>query len=432
MKNKLPFLLFLSVVLVVGCGDDSSSNVSEEPISSSSEMDPRYSSSTKSESSSSTEEETSLTDEEDLSDEDSFSDETTPTDETSLIDEFTASSSSTSEKKYRAAVLEDLEKNMELKLFDVTIYLSTGSKQGIFALRIPDELWLMTYADFANGELIFNEKNTGVQFAETDAAKEIVNKLKKGFKLSFFVDTNGIILYSVDDSKESNEAVKASVSVSNGTVSKAENIKNKIYTCEDGDTTRIFTFFDNSYILEDLVSEKVVYGIGGRYDIQRSKLLMLPTYYPRPVNSMYVYTVTNDNKIKLTDGETTATMNCTVEDVDYEYWNPKNIVGEWVELKDGIEWNFSIKSDGTFELKAFEGEKIIEAKSGVWETYGYYLMMRNNACIHPDKCTKSIYGVLQLGTLDNKTGKISGFSFIHSDTDEPKIPISFNAPEYID
>ena len=50
-----------------------------------------------------------------------------------------SSSSVVTPEGSRAAKLEDLEKNMELKLFDKTVSLSTGSKQGIVALRIPDE-----------------------------------------------------------------------------------------------------------------------------------------------------------------------------------------------------------------------------------------------------------------------------------------------------
>lgn len=87
---------------------------------------------------------------------------------------------------------------MELKLFDITVYLSTGSKKGLMALRIPNELWAVTYTDFANGVVSFEEDNTGVQYAETDAAKKIVDKLKDGFTLSFaFDELDGKILYSL-------------------------------------------------------------------------------------------------------------------------------------------------------------------------------------------------------------------------------------------
>jgi hypothetical protein len=43
-----------------------------------------------------------------------------------------------------------------------------------------------------------------------------------------------------------------------------------------------------------------------------------------------------------------------------------------------------------------------------------------------------MYGQLQTGTVDRETGKISGFSFAHHDKDTPRIPTSFEAPEYDD
>ena len=100
-------------------------------------------------------------------------------------------------KGTRTAKLADLEKNMELKLFDQTVYLSTGSKQGFVALRIPDELWVVTYTDFANGIVSFNDDNTGKQYSETDATKKILGKLKDGFDISFIVDEDGTVKYAV-------------------------------------------------------------------------------------------------------------------------------------------------------------------------------------------------------------------------------------------
>ena len=331
-----------------------------------------------------------------------------------------------------AAKLADLEKNYELKIFDQTVYLSTGSKQGLIALRIPDELWLVTYTDFANGEVKFVDGNVGKQYAETDGVKKILEQLKAkdGFTLSFIVDKDDVVKYAVNGSKEYSEAVKTSVAVAKGKVSKAADIKNKIYECTDGDTTRTFTFFDNSYIVENAASGKVAYWIGGHYDIQRSTLLMRPAYYNKPVYSMYAYSVGSDNSISSSNGETTTTMNCKVEASEYEYEKASDFVGEWQAKKDGIDWEFTLKADGTYELAGFEGTKNVESKSGVWEIYGYHLMMHNKGCLHPDKCTSSIHGQLQTGPIDKATNKISGFSFIHSDPDTPKIPTSFDAPQY--
>ena len=141
---------------------------------------------------------------------------------------------------------------------------------------------------------------------------------------------------------------------------------------------------------------------------------------------MFTYSVGTDNAITAYNGES---MNCTVEEVEYEYENAEDFVGNWVAKKEVLDWNFSLKADGTFELSAVEGDKKVESKDGAWEIYGYYLMLRNEHCLQSDKCTKSIHGQLQTGPIDRETGKISGFSFIHFDTDTPKIPTSFDAPE---
>ncbi len=217
-----------------------------------------------------------------------------------------------------AAKLTDLQKNHELKLFDQTVYLSTGSKQGVLALRIPDELWVATYTDFADGVVSFEAGNSGVQYRETDAANKIVEKVNKGFKMSFVVkeadnaDEDDTILYSVDGGDYS-EAIKASVAVQKSKVSKAEAIQNKIYECSDGDSTKIFKFLDSSYAYETSVDNNVVNKHEGHYDIQRSTLLMLPLREEDASLSMFIYSVGTDSTITSQAGES---MDCTVKDIE--------------------------------------------------------------------------------------------------------------------
>ena len=212
----------------------------------------------------------------------------------------------------RIAKLEDMLKNMELKLFDQTVYLSTGRKQGLMAFRIPDELWVVTYTDFADGVVSIEKGNSGVQYSETDAAKKIVEKVKEGFKMSFVVDAEDRILYSVDGSDYS-EAFKASVAVQKGKVSKADSIQNKIYECADGDSTKIFKFLDSSYTYETSVEGNVVNKHEGHYDIQRSTLLMLPLREEDASLSMFIYSVGTDSTITSQAGES---MDCTIKDVE--------------------------------------------------------------------------------------------------------------------
>lgn len=333
----------------------------------------------------------------------------------------------------RAAKLEDLQKYYELKLFDQTVYLSTGSKQGVLALRIPDELWVVTYTDFAGGVVSFKKDKAGLQYSETDAVKKIIGKMEAGFKISFVVkeadnaDEDDKILYSVDGGDYS-EAIKASVAVPKGKVSKAEAIQKKIYECADGDSTRTFKFFDSSYIYETSVDGQVVNWNAGRYDIQRNTLLMIPLYYVGSSRTMFTYSVGTDNKITAYNGER---MDCTVDEVEYEYENAKDFVGEWVKTQDGVDWTFTLNADGTSKLEAFEGSKRVELRSGTWEVYGCYMVMDYNTLLNPGSTT-SMYGQLQTGPIDRETGKISGFSFIHHDKDTPRIPTSFEAPEYDD
>ncbi len=452
-KKKLLALLVSSAFLFAACGDEdsptspkntdpekelSSSSVEEDDCeddecdeisSSSSKKSNAKSSSSKKGDNNKDDESSSSTDDDDSSS--SSSKGKNGKSSSSSTEEEPESSSSSKDagdsKKARAAKLTDLEKNVELKLFDQTVYLSTGSKQGLVALRIPDELWVVTYTDFENGQVQFADNNVGAQYSNTDAAKKIMDGLKDGIVLSFIVDKDGVVKYAVNDSKEYSEAVKASVAVLKGKVSKAEDIKDKIYKCTDGDTTRTFTFFDNSYIVENGVGDKVAYWIGGHYDIQRSTLLMRPVYYNKSVYSMFTYSVGTDNTIAPSDGKA---MNCNVEASDYAYEKASDFVGEWQASNNGIDWEFSLKADGTFELAAFEGNKNVESKTGVWEVYGYHMMMRNTGCLHRETCTSSIHGQLQTGPIDKATNKISGFSFIHSDPDTPKIPTSFDAPQY--
>ncbi len=351
----------------------------------------------------------------------------TSTDDTSTDDTATDDTSTDEEAGLRAAALDDLPKNMELKLFDQTVYLSTGSKQGLFALRIPDELWIITYSDFAGGELLFKEGSVGKQNVDTDAAKMIVGHLTEGIKLSFKVDKEDKLRYAVNGAHDYSEAFKASVAVQKGKVSKADVLKNKIYTCAAGEETQVFTFFDDAYIFENFADEKVTFWQAGHYDIQRSTLLMLPAYFGASADSMYTYAVGEDDSI--TAGG--VKMDCTVEESEYEYETASDFVGDWVAIKNSINWKFSLKAEGTFELSAHDGENLVDSMSGNWEVYGYHLMLRNNNCLHPDSCFPGIHGQLQAGPIDRETGKISGFSFIHSARNAtPAIPTSFEAAEY--
>ena len=334
-KKILPVFIF-SALLFAACGDDSSSasaDPSAEESSSSVEEGDNSSSSEKSDAKSSSSEDGDKvsSSSEKASDnssssakEDSKSSSSVSKDKSSSSESPNSSSSEVSSSSIvlpegvRAAELSDLQKNYELKVFDHTVYMSTGSKKGVVALRIPDELWVVTYTDFAGGVVSIEKGNSGVQYSETDAAKKIVEKVKEGFKISFVVketdnaDEDDTILYSVDGGDYS-EAVKASVAVQKSKVSKAEVIQNKIYECSDGDSTKIFKFLDSSYAYETSVGDNVVNKHEGHYDIQRSTLLMLPLREEETSLSMFIYSVGTDSTITSQAGES---MDCTIKDVE--------------------------------------------------------------------------------------------------------------------
>lgn len=314
-KKILPVFV-VSALLFAACGDDSSSasaDPSAEESSSSVEEGDDSSSSEKGDAKSSSSAKEDSKSSSSVSEEKSSSSES-PKSSSSEV----SSSSIVLPEGTRAAKLTDLQKNHELKLFDQTVYLSTGRKQGLLAFRIPDELWVVTYTDFAGGVVSIEKGNSGVQYSETDAAKKIVEKVKEGFKMSFVVkeadnaDEDDTILYSVDGGDYS-EAIKASVAVSKGKVSKAEAIQNKIYECSDGDSTKIFKFLDSSYAYETSVGDNVVNKHEGHYDIQRSTLLMLPLREEDASLSMFIYSVGTDSTITSQAGES---MDCTIKDVE--------------------------------------------------------------------------------------------------------------------
>ena len=302
-KKILPFLIS-STLLFAACGDDSSSTSAGNSIDESSESQDSSSSKTGTSSSSK---------------DDAKSSSSEKTDESSSSETLESSSSEESSSSAmpipegtRIAKLEDLQKNMELKLFDQTVYLSTGRKQGLMALRIPDELWVATYTEFADGVVSFEKGNSGMQYRETDAANKIVENVNKGFKMSFVVGEDDIVLYSVDGS-DYGEAVKASVAVSKGKVSKADSIQNKVYECTDGDSKKIIKFFDSTYSYETSVDGSLQNKHEGHYDIQRSTLLMLPLQGEDASQSMFIYSVGTDSTITTQAGES---MNCTVKNIE--------------------------------------------------------------------------------------------------------------------
>ena len=428
-KKKLLALLVSSAFLFAACGDDNSVTPVDPDDESSSSVEESSSSKGDKKSSSSSEEKedkssSSKKDGDKSSDskDDVSSSSTTKEPESSSSEE--SSSSVEVPQGAHVAELKNLAKNIQLNLFGHDVFLSTGSKQGVVSLRIPDELWIVTYTKFENGVVSFEDGHVGVQYTNTEASMDIKGKLKPGFKISFIVDADGeTVKYAVDDSKEYKEAVSTKVSLQTGKLSKAEDVKDKAYECVDGDTTRTFTFFDNHYLVENSAGGKVANWMAGYYDIHRSTLLMIPAYFDEAY-TMYAYSVGNDDKITTSDGDK---LNCTKKDLNVDYYSQKNFVGEWQAENNGVSWTFTLKNNGQFLVEGSEGNKLVQHKAGTWEFYGDHLMLLTNLGCLKEGCTVAIHG--QVKPKGSETS-MDGFTFDHSDPDTPKIPTSFDATQY--
>lgn len=327
-KKKWLALLVFSAFLFAACGDDDSpsSPKNEEEISSSSSKvnDQKSSDSKDSQSSSAVKDENSGKSSSSVAKDESSSSSVAkdePKSSSSLdepessssieelvssssIDKLESSSSVVESSGERAATLEDLDKNLEIDGLGNKVFLSIGSRQGVFSLRIPDELWVVTYSDFENGVVEFKEGSVGILYSNTDAALNVVEKTKEGFKISFKVVQDTVVKYSVNGS-DYTDVVSTKVSLQSGKVSKAEKIMNKVYTCTDDDMTKVFTFSDNSYTLESVVEEDTVSRESGYYDIHRSTLLL----YNASEAALSVYSIDDNNSIATMDGKS---MTCTV------------------------------------------------------------------------------------------------------------------------
>ena len=437
-KKKLLALLVSSAFLFAACGDDESPlspKNTEKEISSSSEDDDCDSDECEEKSSSSKKEEnktSSSSQSEDKKSSDSkdnkSSSSTTNNDakSSSSVADKPASSSSVAASSSsvevpagaRTAKLEDLEKNLLLDdVLGDSIYLSTGSKKGVFALRIPDQMWAVTYSDFANGVIDFSD--AGMAAVSNEKVDKVKQAIDKGLKISFIVD-DGKVKYAVNDSKTYREATKASVTLPAGALSDASKLVNKVYSCTDGDTTKVFNFFDGTYILEKKLSNKVVDWFAGNYDVQRGTLLMLPQFFVGKVYSLYNFTVGSaDNKISGNNG---VSMSCTVEAKTVKTVDKTQLVGEWQAYENGVSWELSVTANGEYKFLAYEGTKNVEHKKGVWSIYGDNLLMRNTGCLNTSTCS-----TLFRGTIEEQTA--NGFKFKHDDTDTPHIPFEWSVAQ---
>lgn len=380
MKNLPSFAAAAALSLVfAACGDDSSSNNVEREEESSSSVEQ---SSSSAEESSSSEEETDLP------------------------------------KGTRAATLDDLGKNYSLgKLFGSELFLATGAKKGVFSIWIPDTAWVGFRSDFENGTLNFGAKlqNGGFAGAALPVADSLKNLFDKGSKIQIVVNEDNKLQYSLNDA-DFVDLEEAKVMTSQNDISKGDDLVGKVLKCTEGKEKKTYTFYEGRYLVESSDSWEA-----GFYDIQRSRLLMLPTFYPAPVFAMNSMTVKSDFNMQDISGNK---IDCKASDFKLESVKHEEIAGEWIAAEDGYDWTLNLKKNGDYVLDAKKGLGSELNNSGNWDIYGNLLLIKNTACTNPSKCLSGVKGVVSGFDAEK------GFNLEHSNTEKPEMPTAWEAPQY--
>lgn len=334
------------------------------------------------------------------------------------------SSSSAKEEKgdlpkgARAATLEDLEKNYSLPLFGTDLYLATGSKLGVFSLWIPDTAWVAFRSDFKDGVLEFSEEGKNGSFLGADfAVADSLQKLfKKGATIKLIVNSEDRLQYSLNGSKYA-DLKTAKVKISENVISDGSKLNGLTLECKQEKSTVKYSFYEGRYVAESGDEWEA-----GYYDIQRSKLLMLPTFIEKE-SYLPLVTMTVGTDYTMDDA-TGGQQTCKSSSNKYEAINHEKIAGEWVADKDGYDWTLTLKDSGKYSVDSKKGNTTVLNNSGVWDVYGNVLLIKNTACSEPEKCLTGIKGVVS--GFDAK----KGFNLDHSNTEEPSMPTVWTMPQY--
>lgn len=342
------------------------------------------------------------------------------------------SSSSVSEdipKGARAATLDDLEKNMTLKgLFGRDIYLATGEKHGLFSLWIPDTVWLAAPSDFKDGVLNFSQGAITSIKIDYDAIKSMEKLVEKDsdHSMRFIVNEDDQLQYSLDGG-EYKDVGETSVKKNSSVVWNGDSLASKELFCKTGENTFTgYSFYKGRYVATDVVrnaektNDSLVSWSAGYYDIHRGKLLMRPLFYSAPVYALVSASVSSDYKTLTISAED---VSCTLSELKYNEVPAADLEGEWESDEGGLAWSLDLRTDRTFEVKAFKGNENKALKQGTWDVYGNQLLMKVTGCLG-GKCTPAVMGSV------SKWKAGSFFNYGNSDPDDPSIPEDWIAPEY--
>ena len=329
----------------------------------------------------------------------------------------------------RAATLDDLERNMTLKgMFGRDIYLATGEKHGLFSLWIPDTAWLAAPSDFKDGVLKFSQGAITSIKVEADAIKSMEKLVEKDsdHSMRFIVIEDDQLQYSLDGG-EYKDVGETSVKKNSSVVWNGDSLASKELFCKTGENTFTgYSFYKGRYVATDVVrnakqtDDSLVSWSAGYYDIHRGKLLMRPLFYSAPVYALVSASVSSDYEtMTISSNE----YSCTLEVLKYNEVPAADLEGEWESDEGGLTWSLDMRTDRTFEVKAFKGSENKALKQGNWDVYGNKLLMKVTGCLG-GKCTPAVIGSV------SKWKAGSFFNYGNSDPDDPSIPEDWIAPEY--
>ena len=346
------------------------------------------------------------------------------------VDEESSSSSKkdSTKKKSRAATLDDLEKNMYLgEMFGTKVYLATGIKQGMFSLWIPsstpggqDSAWIAVRSDFEDGVLKIGKDNGSFMGADSKSANEMKKFIDKSGKLKFIVNEEDQLQVSLNGG-DYVDVEKANVTKSGNWLSDAADLQGVKLTCQDGDTKQVYSFYKGRYIVEE--SQEASSGwSAGYYDIQRSRLLMLPVYYDIPVPSMVAAQVGSDYNLLMATG---GSVSCKKSTFKFSDVDPKKLVNIWTVAVDGYDWTLIFDKSGEFDVSALYGTTPKKEMLGVWDVYGDQLLLEISDCMKAtdvSTCPSVMKGVVKVDK--------SSLTYKHDDDGTPSFPTKWELPQY--
>ena len=345
------------------------------------------------------------------------------------VDEESSSSSKSesTKKKARAATLEDLEKNLYLgEMFGTKVYLATGTKQGLFSLWIPasnpagqDSAWIAVRSDFEGGVLKVGKEYGSIMYTDSESANAMKKFFDKNGKLKFIVNEEDQLQVSLNGG-DYVDVEKASVTKSGNWLSDAADLQGVKLSCEEGDAKQVYSFYKGRYIVEESQGETSAWS-AGYYDIQRSRLLMLPVYFNAPVPSMVTAQVGSDYNLM----KSGSSISCEKSTFKYSDVNSEKLVSMWVASDDGFDWNFILDKSGNFSVDASYASVLKKQMLGVWDVYGDQLLLEITDCYKSSdagSCPSVMKGVVKVDK--------SGMTYKHDDVETPLVPTKWELPQY--